>query len=175
MSERFIPAIGRSIDMQQQYLYHLRQKRKLGSTACDLCASVERQDRSQTYPTIGEKALILTNEHFALINNDFPYIAYDGQRIEAHHMLVPREHIDFDSLKHDRKLRHLLADAEDEALDLSDGAYTTIMARTSSSNSSSIKNHAHEHLLVTGPAVISQQFSVPEGQNNVWFSDGSSS
>ena len=174
MSERFVPAIGRSIDTQQQYLEHLEQKRKLGSTACDLCASVERQDRNGIYPQIGEKALILTNELFTIIDNDYPYVAYDGQRIETHHMLVPREHIDFDSLKHDRKLRHLLADAEDEALEASDHAYTTIMARTSTSRSSSIRAHAHEHLLVTGPSVITQHFSIPEGQNDIWFSDGSS-
>lgn len=170
MSERFIPAIGRSTVVQQQYIDHINAKKIIGDTSCDLCNSVERQDREQLYPRIGERVLALTNELFTVIENDFPYTAYDGQKVEAHHMIVPRDHIDFNMLKRDRKLRYMLADAEAEALELSGDAYTTMMSRTSNSEASSIKSHAHEHLLVNSVPIVQQKFSLLQGLNDVIFS-----
>lgn len=171
MSEHFVPAIGRSIAVQEQYIKHLQEKRELGDTSCDLCGTVERQNHDKLYPSIGGRAIILTNQNFTLVENDFPYEAYDGQQIRKHHLLVPREHIDFDAIKRDRTLRHDFADAEAEALDLANGAYGTVMARTSGSLASSIKTHAHEHLFVTGEPVIEHHFSVENGLNDFRFSE----
>ncbi len=170
---RFVPAIGRSIETQKAYVDHLAEKRCTGDHSCDLCGSVERQNQTNIYPTIkklGDRAMILSNDIFTLIDNDFPYNSYDGQEIVAHHMLVPRQHIDFNALVSDRELRHAFSDAEAEVLDLSDGAYGTIMARTSDSVASSIRSHAHKHFFVTGAPIIEQTFSVPARVNDVRFS-----
>lgn len=174
MGENFVPAIGRSIAEHEKYLEHIDTRRRLGQIACDLCAAVERQDREGLYPYIGQRAVAMTNQAFALINNDYPYSTYDGQKVESHHMLVPRQHIDYDSLKRDPVLRHWLADAEAEAMELSGYRYTTSMIRTSTSQASSIKAHAHQHLFVTSAPVIEQNFSIPEQRNDIRFSDGSS-
>lgn len=171
MSEYIVPAIGRAIAGQEQYIKHLHDKLAAGDTSCDLCGRVEFQDRNSLYPQIGGRAIILTSQNFTLIENDFPYEAYDGQQIITHHMLVPREHISFDAIKQDRTLRHDFADAEAEALELAEGAYGTVMARTSGSLASSIKTHAHEHLFVTGEPVIEHHFSVENGYNDFRFSE----
>ncbi len=168
--ERFVPAIGRSIATQEKYVAHLAEKRRTGDTSCDLSNNIERQRQYGIYPMIGERAIILTNEFFTVIDNDFPYSVYDGQQIIVHHMLVPYQHIDYDSLIGERQLRHEFVDAEAELMEVSGGAYTANLARSSGSVASSIRSHAHKHFFVTGAPVIEQHFSVAEARNDVTFS-----
>lgn len=66
------PSIGRDIDTQVTYMKHLIEKRETRDDSCDLCTSVERQRDDQIYPKIGGRALILANEYFTAIENDFP-------------------------------------------------------------------------------------------------------
>lgn len=163
---KFVPAIGRTIETQKRYMQHLQRKHETGDTSCDLCSSIERQDVTGAHPTLGDSAIRLTNDYFTLIDNDFPYEIYDGQQVLTHHMLVPREHVDYDTVQRDKKLRHEFADAEYELLQLSLGAYGTNMARASSSVASSIRQHAHKHFFITGSPIIEQRFSVSQQQND---------
>ena len=160
------PSIGRDIDTQVTYMKHLIEKRETRDDSCDLCASVERQRDDQIYPKIGGRALILANEYFTAIENDFPYSVYDGREILAHHMLVPREHISYNQILRDKVLRHELIDAEYELHDLSEYAYGTTMARTSNNVASSIPDHAHMHLFRTGSPIVEQHFSMSEKRND---------
>lgn len=163
---RVVPAIGRTIEVQENYIKHLEEKHRAGDDSCDLCGSVERQRQTDLYPQLGGRAIVLSNSDFTLIENDFPYAIYDGQEITAHHMLVPRAHIGYDAVMANTALRHSFADAEAEVLDLSDHAYGTGMARTSGSVASSIRAHAHKHFFVTGQPIVEQHFSIAEGRND---------
>lgn len=160
------PSIGRDIKTQVAYMEHLYSKRRCNDGSCDLCVNIERQTTEQLYPRIGSCALTLSNEYFTVIDNDFPYSVYDGREITAHHMLVPREHIDYNQIFQSAQLRHELVDAEYELHELSGHVYGTTMARTTNNVASSIPDHAHKHLFITGAPIVEQHFSVAAKQND---------
>ena len=165
-----VPAIGRSIETQEVYVEHLRAKRAIGDLSCDLCAAVSRQERLDLYPEIDGKPFVLTNEYFALVVNDYPYFAYDGQEVKAHHMLLPREHIGSRALLLDRFWRNAQADARSEIEELTNGFYHADLRRSSSSPASSIRAHDHTHLFRFGRPVVAQHFSIEQRKNDIAFS-----
>lgn len=169
-SERMaLPAIGRSLETQERYRKHIEDKIRRGDCSCDLCTNVERQRRENTYPMIGSRAIILTNRSFTLLENDFPYSVYDGQRVTGHHLLVPRRHIDDNGITSDRNLRYDYADARAELLDLTGDYYTLVMTRTSANHASSIPGHAHGHMMRTVGVLLEQYFSLDKGINRYRF------
>ncbi len=159
-----VPAIGRSIDTQRAYVDHMQTKHATGESDCDLCRKVASHE---TPPIVGGVAIRLVNPHFVLLGNDFPYSYYDGHAVTAHHLLLPRRHIDHDDLLRDTELRRAKADAEAEVMDLSCGQYHVAMERSSSSRASSIRDHDHKHFMTLGGLIVEQYFSISNQQNDV--------
>ena len=166
-----VPAIGRDIPTQEEYLRHLEAKRAQDDRSCDLCSAVTRQGETGRYPIVNGEPFGLINDHFALIENDFPYFAYDGRKVEAHHMLLPRIHVGNRAVLLDRLLRHAEVDALSEIQERTGDHYSAYLTRSSSSPSSSIQEHEHMHLFHLGPAVVAQVFSIANRRNDVTFSD----
>lgn len=162
-----LPSISRDNSVQEEYVGHLRDKYHTGDTSCDLCASVERQRQRQDYIRIGGQVIRLGDERFTIIKNDFPYRDYDGCEVMDHHMLVPTDHVSQGQLMRNQELRHAYIDT----LAALEPYYGLNMSRHSSSTNSSIRYHAHTHLIQSGAVVIEKHFSIADNLNRVKFSE----
>lgn len=165
-----MPAIGRSIEMQQRYIEHHAAKHSRGDTSCDLCSAVLRQETASLYPQLHCEDIQLEDKHFALVINDYPYFTYDGQEVLAHHMLVPRQHMGSPRAV---LLDNTFSKAKLEAMRsielLTDGYYNATLTRSSSRPSSSVQAHDNTHYFHFGHPVTEQHFYVATRQNDVRF------
>ena len=167
--EFIVPAIGRSIETQTAYVRTMRATVGLGTAACILCERIKEHKKNGVRVRIGGRAIVLSNPHFLLIPNDFPYESYDGHRVLDHHMLVPREHLSSHQILANTTLRHARADVEAELQELAYGYYGTVMNRTDTSQASSVKNHAHWHYFHLGKPIAYQHFSIADQRNDVTY------
>lgn len=162
-------AIGRTIATQERYVRHLDTKRRLGDISCDLCVAPARQSANHELPRINGEEFLYSNEYFAFINNDYPYFAYDGQEVVAHHMLLPKAHIGNRAILLDKHWRDAKAEAMSELEAQTDGYYHATLTRSSSSPASSIQAHDHTHYFSFGAPIIEQHFSIADHRNDVAF------
>lgn len=155
------PAIGRSEATQARYNEHWLQKSLSGDTSCDLCRTAEEKPRAIK---IGGKTLELVEKHIALVDNDYPYVVYDGYEVFEHRMVVPKSH------------HAELKDFFPEEYAGYMGAMAIIMqeydltfTRSPQNNGSSIKGHLHTHAMKLGRRVEELSYSKNDGINLVRF------
>jgi hypothetical protein len=152
----------RSAESQAQYDAHVAEKLRRGDTTCDICTGANER----ALPIkIGGKVLEIAN--IAKMENDFPYRVKDGQEVLDHHMLASKGHyaeiFDYpgDTLQ---DYVFSLAVSLHES-----GQYSEAFIRTPESRGSSIKDHAHTHLVKMGRLVIAMEYSRNDGINLVQF------
>lgn len=165
--ESIVPpsALSRTPEMDAAYQDHLRWKRRIGSTACDMCFAAASQQRSVEVEGLSEEVQNILEHDISLRQNRFPYRLYEWMPVEEHHLLIPRQHIDDITSVPD------LRDKFHAVLDELQPHYNTDNRRNPHSPTISIPEHLHVHFFRyrTDVRLSKINYDIKTGQADVEF------
>jgi len=141
------PAPFRNKETQKLYVWKAEMERRIGSTACNICELIDKQEDTQRSSKFGKAILKLLNIGFIIVPNEFPYDMYDGQEVLQHDLLVPLKHYsEADNVHLQTRIAFGLALPKA----MKEGGYSTSSERAPSNAASSIPGHKHTHLYRLG-------------------------